>query len=218
MESASKTERSRGYPLDSSALLKGILLGLSIAAPVGPIGVLCIRRTLAEGRLTGFVSGLGAATADAVYGSIAAFGITIISSLLVSQQAWLRLVGGAFLCYLGIRAFLARTSENAAPEQATGMLAAYGSTLLLTITNPMTIISFAAIFAGLGVRAGGDYTSALLLVGGVFLGSASWWFILSGGVSLFRSRLTIASLRWVNWISGLILTGFGVVAIASLGL
>jgi threonine/homoserine/homoserine lactone efflux protein len=203
--------------MDWAVVLKGILLGLSIAAPVGPIGVLCIRRTLAEGRLTGFVSGLGAATADAFYGSIAAFGITVVSTMLVSQQMWLRLIGGAFLCYLGVRAFLARASDNTAPAQGTGLLTAYGSTLLLTITNPMTIISFAAIFAGLGVSAGAGYAASVSLVSGVFLGSAMWWFILSGGVSLFRTRLNVASLRWVNRISGFVLTAFGVLALVSAG-
>src|SRR3990170_1865269 len=128
-------------------LLKGVLLGFSIAAPVGPIGVLCIRRTLAQGRLSGFVSGLGAATADAVYGIVAAFGVTFVSNLLIQQAPWLRLFGGLFLCFLGVRTLLAKPSEKACPERGKGLIDDYGSTFLLTLTNPLTILSFAGIFA-----------------------------------------------------------------------
>jgi threonine/homoserine/homoserine lactone efflux protein len=204
--------------MDISILLKGILLGFSIAAPVGPIGVLCIRRTLADGRASGFISGLGAATADAFYGSIAGFGLTFISGFMISQQAWLRLLGGAFLLYLGMRTFLAKTAQAAASANGDGLAGAYASTLFLTLTNPLTIISFAAIFAGLGIAANsGDYASAATLVAGVFVGSASWWFILSGGVSLFRSRFNLQSMNWVNRISGAIILGFGLLALLSLG-
>ncbi len=198
-------------------LIKGLILGFSIAAPVGPIGVLSIRRTLANGRATGLVSGLGAATADAIYGTVAAFGVTFISSILISQQMWLRLIGGAFLCYLGIRSFLAVTTDSASNVQSDGLIGAYASTFLLTITNPLTILSFAAVFAGLGLSAGGNYVSAAVLVLGVFLGSALWWLLLSGGVSLFRSRFSPQGMRWVNRISGGIITAFGVIAFLSLG-
>jgi threonine/homoserine/homoserine lactone efflux protein len=198
-------------------LLKGILIGFSIAAPVGPIGVLCIRRTLAGGRLLGLFSGLGAATADAFYGCVAGFGLTFISTFLVDQQVWLRLVGGLFLCYLGIRTLLARPAEAATAADSAGLLSAYASTLFLTLTNPVTILAFAAIFAGLGVATGGgDYGAAGALVAGVFVGSAAWWLILSGGVSLLRARLTPAWLRWVNRLSGLVIIGFGVAALVSL--
>ncbi len=202
--------------MDWTIPLRGLLLGFSIAAPVGPIGVLCIRRTLANGRPSGLVSGLGAATADGIYGSIAAFGLTFISTVLVDQQMWLRLVGGAFLCYLGIRTFIAKPAVSATAE-GRGLAGAYASTFVLTITNPLTMLSFAAVFAGLGVSAGGNYASAALLVLGVFLGSALWWFLLSGGVSLFRSRIDFAALQWVNRISGMIITAFGVLALISLG-
>ncbi len=204
--------------MDISVLLRGILIGFSIAAPVGPIGVLCIRRTLADGRVTGFVSGLGAATADAFYGSIAGFGLTFMSGFMIGQQAWLRLIGGAFLLYLGTRTFLAKTAQLAASANGDRLAGAYASTLLLTLTNPLTIISFAAIFAGLGIASGSaDYTSAATLVAGVFLGSAAWWFMLSGGVSLFRSRLNLQAMNWLNRISGAIILGFGVLSLLSLG-
>jgi len=200
-----------------SFLLRGLIIGFSIAAPVGPIGVLCIRRTLAGGWKSGLVSGLGAASADAIYGCVAGFGLAFISDLLVSQQVWLRLVGGAFLCYLGLRTLLAKPAEQAAPGSGNGLLGAYVSTFLLTLTNPMTIISFAAIFAGLGlVGANGNYGSAGILVLGVFSGSAFWWLLLSGGVGIFRAKFNSHSLRWVNRISGLIIIGFGVFALLSI--
>ncbi len=157
-----------------STLLTGLIIGFSVAAPVGPIGVLCIRRTLADGRVVGFVSGLGAATADAAYGCVAAFGLTWVSDLLVEQQAWLRLVGGVFLLYLGIKAFLEKPAEREAgaargSRPSMSVAGAYASTLGLTLTNPTTILSFAAIFVGLGlVDASEGYLSAVVLVVGVF--------------------------------------------------
>jgi threonine/homoserine/homoserine lactone efflux protein len=201
--------------VDADLLLRGALIGLAIAAPVGPIGVLCIRRTLAEGWLFGLVSGLGAATADALYGCVAGFGLTFISAMLISHQARLRLVGGLFLCYLGVRTLLARPAEQAAVAQGNGLLRAYGSTFFLTLTNPITILAFAAIFAGLGLaEAGGGYASASLLVLGVFLGSASWWLLLSSVMGAFRTRFSPSGLLWVNRISGLVILGFSAYALA----
>ena len=203
--------------MDISFLLRGLIIGFSIAAPVGPIGVLCIRRTLAEGHTFGLVSGLGAATADAIYGCIAGFGLTFISNILINQQGWLRLIGGVFLCYLGFKIFLAKPAEQTASTKGQYLMGAYASTLFLTLTNPTTILSFAAIFAGLGVAsAGGNYASAGVLVLGVFIGSALWWFILSSGVSIFRTKFTSHRLRWVNRISGTIIMGFGLLAFLSM--
>lgn len=197
---------------------RGAILGFSIAAPVGPIGVLCIRRTLAEGRIVGLLSGLGAATADAFYGSIAAFGLTANSSLLVGHQSDLRIVGGIFLLYLGIRTMLAAPAQAAKSGSRRQLLNNYLSTVGLTLTNPTTILSFVAIFAGLGWAgtSGESYGSAALLVAGVFSGSALWWLILSTGVSLIRSRFTPRVMGWVNRVSGTLIAGFGVVALASL--
>jgi threonine/homoserine/homoserine lactone efflux protein len=214
--------------LFSEFFLKGLIIGFSIAAPVGPIGVLCIQRTLSYGRATGFASGLGAATADAAYGFVAAFGLTFISSFLVAEQFWLRLVGGAFLLWLGIRSFRAQPADpsaggadaNRAATRST-IAGAYGSTVVLTLANPATILSFVAVFAGLGVGAGSgssqaSYDMAAILVLGVFLGSALWWLILSGVAGFFRGRAGIRHLIWVNRFSGAILVIFGVAAIASL--
>ena len=201
--------------MDLTLLVRGLVVGFSIAAPVGPIGVLCIRRTLAEGHAHGFASGLGAATADAFYGCIAGFGLTFISNVLVDQQTWLRLIGGVFLCYLGIKTFLSRPAEEAASAKGNGIAGAYASTFLLTLTNPMTILAFAAVFAGLGLASAGG-GSAILLILGVFAGSVLWWFLLSGVASLFRTRFNTHALRWVNKISGIIVAGFGLAALVSL--
>jgi threonine/homoserine/homoserine lactone efflux protein len=203
--------------LDFSFILKGMLIGFSIAAPVGPIGVLCIRRTLAEGRAYGLVSGLGAATADGLYGTIAALGLTLVSSFLIDQANWLRLIGGAYLCYLGLKTFRARPAERAAEAKGRGLLGAYTSTLFLTLTNPLTIFAFAAIFAGVGAEAtAGNTLGALNVVLGVFLGSAAWWLILVTLTSLFRSRLTTGGLVWVNRVSGVVILGFGAVMLYGL--
>lgn len=207
-------ERNRS--MDTLFLLKGLLIGFSIAAPVGPIGVLCIRRTLTQGRWAGLLSGLGAATADAVYGSIVGFGLTVISNLLLSQQFWFSLLGGIFLCYLGGRTFAAQPAKKAAQTNRSGFMGAYASTFLLTLTNPATILSFAAIFAGLGVASAGNPLSAAILVLGVFLGSGLWWLVLSAGVSLFRTKFTPERLHWVNRISGVIIAGFGLAVLLSL--
>jgi threonine/homoserine/homoserine lactone efflux protein len=203
--------------MDIAVLLRGLILGFSIAAPVGPIGVLCIRRSLADGRLNGFVSGLGAATADALYGSVAAFGLTFISGVLFNLQGGLRLIGGLFLCYLGLKTCLARPAPLETAASRRGLGGAYASTLFLTLTNPMTILSFTAIFAGVGVfNTGGSYLAAGLLVTGVFAGSALWWFLLSALTGLLRTRLDTRLLLWINRASGVVIVVFGLIALASL--
>ena len=189
---------------------KGVGLGFSIAAPVGPIGLLCLRRTLAYGRLSGFVSGLGAATADACYGSVAGFGLTAIAAFLVRQETILRSVGGLFLLYLGIRTMLARPARQAADSADEGLLKDYVSTLALTLTNPFTILAFAAIFSGLGIVRAQSHAAAGLLVLGVFLGSSTWWLILSTVVGASRSHFPPGRMRTVNRVSGLIVLGFAV--------
>jgi len=206
--------------MDLGLFVRGVILGFSIAAPVGPIGVLCIRRTLAQGRIIGFASGLGAATADMIYGAVAALGLTLISNILVSQQALLRLVGGLFLLYLGIKTFRTPPATEAAEVKASaryaGIVGAYLSTLLLTLTNPATILSFTLIFSSVGLSLVSDTNLAILLVIGVFCGSALWWLLLSGGVSLVRNRINGAVLVRINQLAGVVIIIFGVVALASL--
>jgi threonine/homoserine/homoserine lactone efflux protein len=165
--------------------------------------------------LIGFLSGIGAATADMSYGAVAAFGLTAIQDAMVRQQFWLHFVGGIFLLYLGVRTFFAKPAQRAAAASVqVGRLSAYLSTFGLTLTNPATILSFALVFTGLRiVDTGGNYGSAALLVAGVFLGSAAWWLTLSGVVGLFRERLSEHWLVWVNRIAGVVIMAFGFAAL-----
>jgi threonine/homoserine/homoserine lactone efflux protein len=202
--------------MEPTLFLRGLVLGFTIAAAVGPISLLCIRRTLAEGRVIGLVSGMGVATADATYGAIAAFGLTAISDLLVDWRRALGIVGGAFLLWLAWRTLRSVPGEAAGTEDGArrGLPGAYLSTLALTLTNPMTILSFAALFVGLGVT-GGTAAGASLLTLGVFAGSAAWWVVLVAAVGALRSRLTATGLRRVNVVSGLAIGAFAIIAIAS---
>ncbi len=214
---------------------KGLLLGLAIAAPVGPIGILCIRRTLTQGRLIGFISGCGAATADAFYGTIAAFGLTALSTTLDTYTTLIQLLGGLFLCYLGLKIFLSKpltppvdltnplpnnpaNQTQLSPFPIPDLLSAYTTTLTLTLTNPATILSFLAIFTGLGITQG-DYLRSVTLVSGVFSGSLLWWLVLVSGVAYLRSRLTLKRLAQFNSFSskvfGLIILAFGFIALAA---
>ena len=199
---------------DFSVFFRGLIIGFSIAAPVGPIGVLCIRRTLNEGRLAGFLSGMGAASADMFYGAVAAFGLTAVQDLLIGQSNWLRILGGFFLLYLGAKTFFAKPSEEAVKSARGGLFGAYLTTFFLTITNPITILSFLAIFAGLRLgNMDGNYASASVMVLGVFLGSAVWWLALSTGVSFLREKFTPNILVWVNRLAGIIIFVFGLLAL-----
>jgi threonine/homoserine/homoserine lactone efflux protein len=161
------------------------------------------------------LTGLGAASADAVYGYVAGFGLVFISNILVSQQIWLKIVGGLFLCLLGFKTLLSRPVAHVASTRRYGHAEAYASTFFLTLTNPMTILSFAGVFAGLGLG-GGNYISAGLLVLGVFSGSVAWWLFLSSAVSVFRNGFDSRRMQWVNRASGIIMLAFGVVAIVGL--
>jgi threonine/homoserine/homoserine lactone efflux protein len=190
--------------------LKGLVLGFSIAAIVGPIGLLCIRRTLVSGRLSGFISGLGAALADAAYALIAALGLTAISGFLLNYQSILQLLGGLFLCYLGIQTFFSKPPKANQGALQTNLVNDFISTFFLTITNPLTILSFIAVFAGLGLAASSnDYFAGVMLVSGVFVGSTVWWLVLSIATGFFRKSLTHTGIIIVNKISGSIILGFG---------
>lgn len=202
--------------MDTAFFLRGVALGFAIAAPVGPLGILCIRRTMAEGRMSGLATGLGAATADALYGLVAALGLTFISGLLLRQSMWLGLIGGGFLIYLGFTTYRANAPTAVDADSSRGILSSYFSALFLTLTNPMTILFFTAVFAGLGIAdAAGDYASGGLLVLGVFCGSALWWLLLTGGVVLLQTRVESIPLRWINRIAGVVLFVFGVAAVVN---
>ncbi len=202
--------------MEYTLLLKGVIIGFALALPIGPIGILCVRKTATEGHFSGMVVGFGAATADAVYGFIAAFGLTVISDALLEKQMWFRLIGGAFLCYLGVKTLLAKPAENSQGTNGKGLLGSYVSTFLLTLTNPLSIIAFIGVFAGFGLRNTAlSAGSAATLIAGVFLGSSIWFFLLSYGITLFREKINSTGLGWVNRISGLLIIMFGVIAIAS---
>lgn len=202
--------------MDVMYFLKGLGIGFSVAAPVGPIGILCIRRSLAYGRVVGFFSGLGAATADALYSIIAVFGLTIVTNLLIGQQFWFQLLGGLFLCYIGAKTMISKASDQSAKASGKKVRSAYISVFFLTITNPMTILSFIGIFAGLGFSNNqNDLVSSTFLVLGVFLGSISWWLLLSFGVSLVKHRINNKSLTIINQLSGVTILLFGIFSLTS---
>jgi threonine/homoserine/homoserine lactone efflux protein len=200
--------------MDPTFFTRGLVIGFTVAMAVGPMSVLTMRRTIAHGRLHGLVSGLGIATADASYGAVAAFGLTAVTSALVGARTALGLIGGVFLVWLGIRTMRAHPSATAAAaDDRPGLAGAYVSIYGLTMTNPMTILSFAAIFAGFGLGGGGPIDAAFLTVG-VLLGSSLWGVTLTTVVGGLRARLTPAVLVWVNRVSGAVLLGFGLLAVA----
>jgi threonine/homoserine/homoserine lactone efflux protein len=201
--------------MDPALALRGFVLGFTIAAAVGPISLLVIRRTLAEGQVYGLVSGLGVATADATYGAIAAFGLSAITDVLVNARQVLGLVGGVFLLWLAWRTI--RSAPTDAATETTprrGYAGAYLSMLGLTLANPMTILSFAALFAGLGVTSGASGDAALVVIG-VLLGSTTWWVALTTVVGTLRARVTPAWLRRINLVSGVIIGAFAIASITS---
>ena len=197
-------------------LLKGLIIGFGMAVPIGPIGIMCIRKTLAEGHTRGLIIGLGAATADSLYGIIAAFGLTFISDAIATQHFWLRLVGGALLLFLGIRTFRAKRKDPAIPSDNKGMLRSYATAFLLALTNPVTIFAFVAVFAAFGLGHRLVLLSACTLVLGVFAGSCLWFLTLGYVATLFRKRLDSGGLRWVNRIAGVLIILSGVGAFVSL--
>jgi threonine/homoserine/homoserine lactone efflux protein len=201
--------------VDPALAFRGFILGFTIAAAVGPISLLVMRRTLAEGRIVGLASGLGVATADGIYGAIAAFGLGAITQLLVDARPILGLAGGLFLLWLAWTTARAEPHDPAtAPSRRGGLAGAYLSILGLTLTNPMTILSFGALFAGLGVT-GGDTTGAALITIGVLLGSTAWWVVLTSVVSIVRTRVTTVWIRRINVASGVLIGAFAVISIAS---
>lgn len=200
-----------------SLFIKGLLIGFMVAVPVGPTGLLCINRALTQGPLSGLISGLGVATGDALGAGVAVLGLTLISNILISQEVWLRPVGGLFLCYLGVRTFLARPAGQAQSDGEGNVVGVYASTLFLTFTNPVTISSFVAIFAAFGLASAGESAlSAAMLVSGVFLGSALWWVILAVGLRLVGAKFSSRGLLWVSRISGAAIAGFGFVVLFNL--
>jgi len=198
-------------------LIEGILIGIMVAVPVGPLGLLCINRSLATGALCGLFSGLGVATADALAAGIAALGITLISGFLTDHQVLLRLAGGIFLCYLGVKIYQTKPTQQTPTGDVNGLLGAYVTTFLLTFSNPVTILSFIAIYAGWQVESlRGHYFAAAVLTLGVFIGSALWWVLLFLGMTTFPDRFSLQTLGWIHRVSGALITGFGLAVLLSL--
>lgn len=197
-----------------SLFVKGLIIGFALAAPVGPIAAICVQRTMNHGRFAGFLSGLGSAAADAVYGTAAAFGATFLSEFLVEHGSWLQKVGGAILIVLGIRLFLTRPKERSGVRGSRGKLGLFLSTFFLTLTNPMTFLAFGAIFATMGLGAvRGHSILTIDLVAGVTLGAAAWWSLLVLAVHAVRRHFTYEKLIWVNRGAGIFVIAVGLLYI-----
>ena len=197
--------------------IEGMLIGFVVAIPVGPLGLLCINRALAMGALCGLFSGCGVATADALAAGIAALGITLISAFLLAHETALRLVGGIILCDLGYKIYRTRPVDQLPPSNVTGLFSAYATAFLLTFSNPVTILSFVAIYAGWGVQSLREhYLSAAILTLGVFAGSALWWVLVFSAMSLFRDAFSARVMAMIHKVSGTIIAGFGLIVLLSL--
>ena len=198
-------------------LIQGVLIGFVVAVPVGPLGLLCINRALSTGPLLGLFSGLGVASADALAAGIAALGISLVSTFLIDHQVMIRFIGGAFLCYIGFKIYQTKPRSQPLPSNVNGLFGAYATTFLLTFSNPITIISFFAIYAGWGVESlSGHYFAAAILALGVFIGSALWWIALFVGLTVFRDKFSVEVIGLIHRVSGAVIAGFGFIVLLSL--
>lgn len=192
---------------------KGMGAGFVVAAPVGPVAVLCVRRTLARGAISGYATGLGAALADTLYGVVAAYGVSFIATLLVEQNFWFRLVGGVLLLALGIKTLLSGPAETRVSSRE-GLVGDFLSALVLTGTNPITVVAFGVVFTSIGVATAGEAMGwAEALIAGVFVGSALWWGVLTALAGIFRASVGLAGLRWVSRVSAAVILASGVVVL-----
>jgi threonine/homoserine/homoserine lactone efflux protein len=197
--------------MDLGIFVRAVLVGLAMAAPIGPVNVLCVQRTVAHGRLVGFVSGLGAAAADALYGFVGGVGVSFVSDFLMRQRLWLRLGGGGLLIVMGLRMLIARPVREARPDTAQTLAADWLSTFVLTLSNPTTIFTFGAVFAGLGMaEAPKSPVNAAQMLLGVFTGSGLWWLVLSQGIGALRSRILEDATRKIDVVAGVVVLGMGV--------
>jgi threonine/homoserine/homoserine lactone efflux protein len=195
--------------VDLELPIRGLVAGLIIAAPVGPVNLLCIRRTIEKGRKSGMVSGLGAALADTLYGAVAGFGISLVTQFITREEFWIRMIGGAFLTGVGVVYYCKPPRSLAAREDDSGANSDFASAFLLNVTNPTTVLSFLAVLATLGVGGQRSLWRTIALVVGIFCGSMIWWTLVASAASHLRSRLTDSSLRWMNHAAGIAIGGFG---------
>jgi len=203
--------------VETDLFVHGIVIGIALAAPVGPIAFMCIQRSIAHGRLHGIIAGLGIATADAFYAAVTAFGLALISDFLLARQWFFRLFGGLALIAVGLKIFFAPPPEMKVQADGGSLLSDYSTMLALTLANPLTILFFAIIIPGFGaVISGATWINPALFVIGVFAGEMAWWVILCGSIGSMRSYLTQERLHTINRLAGLVIAAFGVVLIASL--
>lgn len=205
--------------VDVGLLIKGLVVGFVVAAPAGPIAVLCLHRSIEEGHLSGIATGLGAALGDTVFGALALFGVGYVAGFIASEQVWVRLGGGLVLIALGITTFLRRPRPGAFVEDHITLIGAFAGAFALTLANPITILAFLAIFSAIGVeQLAGQRVDEVTLIAGILAGATAWWMLLAVGAALFRDRFTEKGLIWVTRVSGLIIVGFGVAALVSGGI
>jgi len=203
--------------VESGLFIHGIIIGIALAAPVGPIAFVCVQRSLANGRLHGISSGLGIAMADAIYAAVTAFGLALISDFLLSYQWFFRLFGGLALIAVGLRIVLAATPEITTDATNESYLSDFSTMLAFTLANPLTLLFFAIIIPAFGVViSGSSWVIPTIFVTGVFLGEMAWWVFLCGTLGSMRNYLTRERLHMINRLAGVVITAFGVVLIASL--
>ncbi|NVO10215.1 MAG: LysE family transporter [Bacteroidales bacterium] len=199
-------------------LLKGIMIGLLVSIPLGPIGVICIQRTINKGRLSGFFSGIGAASADTIFAAIAGFSLTFIINFIEEKQRILEVIGGIIIMLLGIKTFYTNPVNQLKrhKKKKNKLIEDFISVLLLTITNPFAIFLFVGMFAALGLAYNGEnMVLSLITIGGVFLGGSIWWFTLSSLVNMFRDKFRLKQLLWINKIAGAVIFILGVLALVN---
>ena len=199
-------------------VLKGIIVGISVSAPLGPLGILCIQRTMNKGFLYGFVSGLGAVFADILYASVAGFGISIIADFLKAHEFAIRVVGGIFILVVGVMIFRSNPVKQIRQQNAQkkGYVSDFVSSFFITVTNPLTIIVFGAVFAGLGLDQSSTFGMIMYTLSGIFTGAILWWFSLNIGVNIFRKRIRLRNLYWINKVSGVLVAAFGIAIFVSI--
>ena len=202
--------------METGAFINGIIIGIALAAPVGPIAFVCIQRSLAYGRMHGIASGLGIATADTFYAAVTAFGLALISDFLLARQWFFRLFGGLALIVVGIKIFLAGPPEITPAPENESFIADYSTMLAITLANPLTIVFFTIIIPGFGVAISDIGITPALFVTGVFLGEVGWWIFLCGALGSMREYLTRERLHLINRLAGFVIAAFGVVMITSL--
>lgn len=195
--------------MDIAAFGQGLIWGITLAAAIGPISLLCMHRSIEKGFWYGVVSALAVGSVDAMYGAIAGLGLTVLTDFLLSVQIWVRLLGGLILLYLGLRAMLAKPGMREVQVDARSLMGAYGSIFLLTLTNPLTIVVFLGLFAGFGIRSGDGYFAVVLVIMGIFTGSFGITGGIAGGLGLLRKKISHRLIVWLNRISGGLIIVFG---------